>query len=230
MNRRLLEELHEYFENIGNERLEKEEYFYRQLTQELPYYSISRVSRDNLDASGFDVSYVTDELLEEIADKMSDDYSEQLYSGSLEVIAGEILGIPQKTDPRCPECGSYKVEYDSVEEVFYCESCNHEWKISTGKNKPTMQKDELIEEIKEIISDYGAFNTAEVEAEASPCIYSNGGVSILAEFFLEDGVTATTYNEKGMEIHNEFNPYTDLDADVLLDIYKLCLTWKAIND
>jgi hypothetical protein len=98
------------------------------------------------------------------------------------------------------------------------------------KNKQIMQKDELIKEIKNIISGYGAFNTAEVEADNSPCIHSGGGVTILAEFFLADGVTSVTYNKKGMEIHNEFIPYTELDGDVLCDIYELCLKWKTIND
>ncbi|KAA6302826.1 MAG: hypothetical protein EZS26_000996 [Candidatus Ordinivivax streblomastigis] len=184
MDRRLLEELHEYFSKIANP-TDSEKHFLIQLTGELPFFPISSVSRDDLKGEGFVVSKVTDGDMETIASKMGDDYCDQLYWDSLRIIA-DCVGVSSK--------------------------------------------DQLIEEIKEIVADYGAFNTADVEADASPCIHSGNGVTVLAEFFLENGVTATTYNEKGMEIHNEFKPYTDLEDDVLQDIYDLCLTWKTIND
>jgi hypothetical protein len=93
-----------------------------------------------------------------------------------------------------------------------------------------MKKGRLISEIKQMIAEYGAFNTAETEADASPCIHNSGGVTILAEFFCADCITATTYNDKGVDIHSEFMPYTDLDEDVLRSIYKLCAKWKIMND
>ncbi|MDR3265998.1 MAG: hypothetical protein LBT24_00295 [Tannerella sp.] len=93
-----------------------------------------------------------------------------------------------------------------------------------------MRKDELIEKIQDTVDEYGAFSTADVDAEASPCIYSGEGITVLAEFFCEDNVTATTYNDKGVEIHSEFKPYMDLEQDVLCKIYELCLEWITRND
>lgn len=94
----------------------------------------------------------------------------------------------------------------------------------------SMKKGRLISEIKQMIAEYGAFSTADVDAEASPCIYSGEGVTVLAEFFCEDNVTATTYNDKGMEIHSEFKPYTDLEQDILCEIYELCIEWTVRNN
>jgi hypothetical protein len=192
MNRQLLLQLYEYFENIGAERSETEEYLYKQLQGELPYFPISRVHRDDLIGEGFDVSNVTDDQMETIADKMADAYTEEVFWIDLKIIAEDCANVPLK-----PE---------------------------------SMKKGRLISEIKQMIAEYGAFSTADVDAEASPCIYSGEGVTVLAEFFCEDNVTATTYNDKGMEIHSEFKPYTDLEQDILCEIYELCIEWTVRNN
>ena len=193
MRRQLLEDLHEYFENIAADRSEIEESLYLQLKGELPYFQITTVHRDDLESQGFDVSGVTDEQMETIARKMEGAYTgNDTYWIDLRIIAGEYAEIPLK-----PE----------------------NW-----------DNDELIERIQDIIDRYGAFNTTEVDAESSPCINSDGGVTILAEYFAEDCVTASTYNKDGMEIHTEFKPYTDLSKEVLCEIYLLCLNWETRND
>jgi hypothetical protein len=189
MRRQLLLEVVEYFDNLGANKSETEEYLFRQLTEELPYFPISSVHRDDLAGEGFDVSNVTDDQMQTIADKMADAYTDSdVYWIDLRIIAADCAGVPKK-----------------------------------------LGKEELIDEIKATIDTYGAFNTAEVEADASPCVYSGGGIVILAENFNEDCISAYTYDEAGMEIHSEDKPYTDLDENVLMDIYNLCKEWEEKN-
>lgn len=59
------------------------------------HFEITSVSRADLEEKGFDVSDVTDETMERLASKMADDYLEQMYWISLEIIAEE-LGITKK--------------------------------------------------------------------------------------------------------------------------------------
>lgn len=59
------------------------------------YFPITSVSRDDLDALGFDTKDVSDSTMEHLAKKMADDYMEQLYWTSLRIIA-EYLEIPEK--------------------------------------------------------------------------------------------------------------------------------------
>lgn len=61
------------------------------------YFQITAVHRDDLEASGFDVSEVSDDTMRSIAAKMCDDYVEQMFWISLKIIAEE-LGIPKKEE------------------------------------------------------------------------------------------------------------------------------------
>ena len=61
-------------------------------------FVISEVSREDLEEIGFDTSEVSDETMEYLARKLGDDYCEQLFWSSLEIIA-EYLEIPKK-EPR----------------------------------------------------------------------------------------------------------------------------------
>jgi hypothetical protein len=94
MKRKLLTELYEYFKNIGDSRSEREEYFFQQLSEELNYFLIASVHRDDLASKWFDTANVTDADMQILADKMGDEYCEQLYGDSLYVIANEFLKIP----------------------------------------------------------------------------------------------------------------------------------------
>jgi len=58
-------------------------------------FPISYVSREDLDHIGYDTSYVSDDTMKRLADKLGDDYCEQLFWSSLDVIA-DIMGIPKK--------------------------------------------------------------------------------------------------------------------------------------
>lgn len=59
-------------------------------------FSISRLSREDLEQLGFDTSDVDDKTMQRIADKLGDDYCEQLFWISLEIIAEEGFNIPRK--------------------------------------------------------------------------------------------------------------------------------------
>ena len=60
-------------------------------------FPITSVSRGDLDAKGFDTSEVDDATMERLASKMADDYCEQLFWSSMEIIA-EYMDIPKKVD------------------------------------------------------------------------------------------------------------------------------------
>jgi hypothetical protein len=82
------------------------------------------------------------------------------------------------------------------------------------------KKEELIEEIKTIIRNYGSFSTGEVLADCSPCIKSIGNTVILAEKFSLDTVTAVT-NVDEIEADENEVPYESLEIDTLESILDL---------
>jgi 2-oxoglutarate dehydrogenase complex dehydrogenase (E1) component-like enzyme len=96
------------------------------------------------------------------------------------------------------------------------------------KNKTTKQtpKEKIIEKIKAIITDYGSFNTAEINAESSPCITTIGRHTCqLAERFNKDNVEAITYVHEN-ETATEYINYKDLKKDVLKEILELAKEYK----
>lgn len=131
MNRGLVEDLHQYFEQKENKN-GAEVSFLNQLTEELPYFRISSVHRDDLARRGFDVSNVTDEDMKELARKLEDDYCEQLFWESMVIIADQGLEVPRHI---CPKCGKGADRYDSNDKSFDCHSCDHSWKLTepTGR-------------------------------------------------------------------------------------------------
>ncbi len=80
------------------------------------FFPITSVSRDDLEAKGFDASNVDDATMELLASKMADDYLEQLYWISMEILA-EYLGIPKKKELHTlqAKCGPDKVTVFIVE-------------------------------------------------------------------------------------------------------------------
>lgn len=63
-------------------------------------FCISRLSREDLEERGFDTSDIDDKTMQRIADKLGDDYCEQLFWTSLEIIAEEGFGIPRREDQK----------------------------------------------------------------------------------------------------------------------------------
>jgi len=129
MNRNLLEDLHQYFEQKENKN-EEEYRFLNELIGELPYFDITAVSREDLESKGFDTSNIDDSDMETLARKMGDDYCEQLYWTSMEIIAEDYLEIPKHI---CPKCGKKACSHDGSSKRSICGRCAHEWTLS----KPT---------------------------------------------------------------------------------------------
>lgn len=129
MNRELIEDLHQYFEQ-KTKPTSDENYLLTKLTGELPYFPISSVCRNDLESKGFDISDVADSQIKELAAKLGDDYCEQLFGPSMEIIAEDRLGIPRYI---CPKCGKKANMYNTSEQIFYCNSCKNTWK----KEEPT---------------------------------------------------------------------------------------------
>jgi hypothetical protein len=57
-------------------------------------FVISVLSRADLEALGFDVSNADDDTMQRLADKLGDDYCEQLFWSSLKILA-EYFEIPK---------------------------------------------------------------------------------------------------------------------------------------
>ena len=57
-------------------------------------FVISVLSRADLEALGFDVSSLDDDTMQRLADKLGDDYCEQLFWSSLKILA-EYFEIPK---------------------------------------------------------------------------------------------------------------------------------------
>lgn len=123
MNRELLENLHQYFEQKEN-KTGAETSFLIQLTGELPYFQVTATSREDLERYGFDTTDVDDEDMREIARRLESDYCEQLYWLSLDIIAQQGLDIPKHI---CPFCGETADGYDSSDNTLWCNSCSHSW-------------------------------------------------------------------------------------------------------
>ena len=59
-------------------------------------FKITSVTREDLEMRGFDTTNITDAQMERLAQKMCDDYLEQMFWISLDSIAEDIIGIPKK--------------------------------------------------------------------------------------------------------------------------------------
>ena len=62
-------------------------------------FIITEVSREDLETLGFDTSKVSDEIMERLASKLGDDYCEQLFWTSLDILA-ECMDIPKRKKKR----------------------------------------------------------------------------------------------------------------------------------
>jgi hypothetical protein len=126
MDRDLLECLHAYFSKIETP-TEEEKSILTQLTGELPFFTITHVSRDDLRSKGFDVTTVTDGDMEHLANEMQELYLNARFWFDMESIAMEQLDIPQQEDTACPACGSESVSFDFETGKHLCCSCDQKW-------------------------------------------------------------------------------------------------------
>jgi len=87
--------LEEFTEALNDDVINPFALWVRAIDDKKDFYPISSVHIDDLKHSGFDVSTVTEDDMKMLADKLSDDYCEQLFWGSLEIIA-DAIGIPKQ--------------------------------------------------------------------------------------------------------------------------------------
>lgn len=59
-------------------------------------FTITSLSREDLKHLGYDITNVSDDIMEGIASRLEDDYCEQLFWTSLDIIASERFNIPKK--------------------------------------------------------------------------------------------------------------------------------------
>ena len=59
-------------------------------------FEITSVTRQDLEDRGFDTTDITDAQMEELARRMCDDYLEQMFWLSMEIIAEDIMNFPKK--------------------------------------------------------------------------------------------------------------------------------------
>lgn len=119
----ILDEIKAYFDAKENP-TEQERHLKERLSE--GYFPITSVHRDDLKGAGFDVEGISDDDMKELADKMANDYCEQLFWEIMETIA-DILGFPKAKDVSCPKCNSENVRYDIHESRFHCDGCSQTW-------------------------------------------------------------------------------------------------------
>lgn len=88
------------------------------------FFPTTSVSREDLQACGFDTRSVTDAQMCRLAQKMANDYCEQLFWSSMEIIA-EGLEFPRY--PECPILASQHIYLDKQKRTLHCENCGQEW-------------------------------------------------------------------------------------------------------
>ena len=59
-------------------------------------FKITSVTREDLEDRGFDTTNITDAQMEELARRMCDDYLEQMFWISMQIIAEDIMKFPKK--------------------------------------------------------------------------------------------------------------------------------------
>jgi hypothetical protein len=91
-------------------------------------------------------------------------------------------------------------------------------------------QEKMIQKIKRIIEEYGAFSTFDVSADSSPVIGTLGSAFMLAEYFNLHSVDGYLYlNGDENERDIEEISYEDLSEDCLGEIEILAQNWEAEN-
>lgn len=121
MVQQILDEMRTYLE-AKTSPTEQEQTLLRRLNED--FFPITSVSRDDLQACGFDTRSITDGQMHNLAKKMANDYCDQLFWSSMEIIA-KILEFPQY--PKCPVCDCRHVRFNERAETLCCERCGQEW-------------------------------------------------------------------------------------------------------
>ena len=126
MDRDVIVRLHDHFSKIENPN-EEEKSLLIQLTDELQYFTITRVSRDDLRSRGFNVTGVSDGDMEQLAHEMEERYVESSFWGDIDDLASDNLDIPKLSETCCPMCGSELVSFDFTLGNHSCVECDCQW-------------------------------------------------------------------------------------------------------
>lgn len=97
----------------------------------------------------------------------------------------------------------------------------------------TTDKQFIIDEINDIIDEFGIFTTYDVEADSSPFIETKGKLTHLMEEFREGGGTVNVYDphsytSEEIDKYDEF--YEDIHITQLEYILELAQRWAEINE
>lgn len=122
MLQQLLDDLRGYFESKPS-LTETEQCLLDRLNS--GYFPITSIHRDDLAGKGFDTGHVSDEDMKYLARKMADDYCEQLFWPSMEIIASEMANISKF--PACPQCLAEHSLYESASRIYQCAECGRTW-------------------------------------------------------------------------------------------------------
>jgi hypothetical protein len=61
-------------------------------------FPITSVCREDLESKGYNTKKVSNSDMESLANRMADDYCDQLFWESMDIIAGEALNFPKKKE------------------------------------------------------------------------------------------------------------------------------------
>lgn len=122
MLQQLLDDLRGYFESKPS-LTETEQSLLDRLNS--GYFPITSIHRDDLAGKGFNTGHVSDEDMKYLARKMADDYCEQLFWPSMEIIASEMANISKF--PACPQCLAKHTLYESASRIYQCAECGRTW-------------------------------------------------------------------------------------------------------
>ena len=122
MLQQLLDDLRGYFESKPS-LTETEQSLLDRLNS--GYFPITSIHRDDLAGKGFDTGHVSNDAMKYLARKMADDYCEQLFWPSMEIIASEMANISKF--PACPQCLAEHTLYESASRIYQCADCGQTW-------------------------------------------------------------------------------------------------------
>lgn len=127
MDYRLKKYIYTYFSGITNP-TEEEAGILRKVTDSLEYFDMPGIYRGDLKGHGFDISAITDEVMEEVADRLDRTWRENILYIDLPIIA-EIMNIPFLPASECPNCKKNKRIYNSDSARFECLHCGFEAEV-----------------------------------------------------------------------------------------------------
>lgn len=101
------------------------------------------------------------------------------------------------------------------------------------KSAKELHKESVIDDINGIISEFGSFTVADVQADHSPILSSKGRLTTLVEEFYADDTMVYVYDPSSHcsdEIDSYNEHYENIDIEQLEYILELAQKWVEINE